>query len=67
MIDSWDAPYIVREYLETGNESMRSAAESAAAKSAAWSAAKSAAMSAQIAKFIEMIEEEETRHTSLSK
>ena len=40
-----DAPDVVRRYLESGNESLRSAAESAA-RSAAWSAARSAAESA---------------------
>ena len=53
VIKHWDAPAVVREYLETGNEAIRSAAESAArsavesaARSAAWSAARSAARSA---------------------
>ena len=47
-IDDWDCPDIVREWLETGNEDIRSAA---------WSAARSAAESEQIAKLIEMVEE----------
>lgn len=45
----WDMPSIVREYLETGDVSLRSAVGSAArgaAESAAWSAARSAAWSA---------------------
>jgi hypothetical protein len=53
VIHLWDAPAVVREYLETGDESKRSAAWSAAesaaesaADSAAWSAAESAADSA---------------------
>jgi hypothetical protein len=58
VLDKWDAPAVVREYLETGNEDLQvAAAESAAwsaasaarsaARSAAWSAADSAAWSAQ--------------------
>jgi len=45
----WDAPQIVREYLETGDESKRavaSSAASAAAMAAAWSVASSAAWAA---------------------
>ena len=45
----WDMPDVVREYLETGREELRSAARSAAesaARSAAESAARSAAWSA---------------------
>ena len=52
-IDDWDCPDVVREWLETGNEEIRSAAGSAAssaawpaASSAAWAAARSAARSA---------------------
>jgi hypothetical protein len=41
VLDKWDAPAVVREYLETGNEDLRVAAE-AAARSAAESAADSA-------------------------
>ena len=37
VIDKWDAPSVVREYLETGNEELRESA-----RSAAWSAARSA-------------------------
>ncbi len=43
--EHWDAPEVVIDYLMTGDESIRSAAE-AAARSAAWSAAWSAARSA---------------------
>ena len=49
VIHLWNAPEIVRQYLETGNKSISSAAWSAAwsaADSAAWSAADSAARSA---------------------
>ena len=50
-LDKWigTVPQVVLDYLETGDESLRSAAESAAwsaAESAAWSAAESAAESA---------------------
>jgi hypothetical protein len=56
-LHEWDAPQVVRQWLETGDESLRSAARSAAesaaesaarsaAESAAWSAARSAAWSA---------------------
>ena len=38
VIDEWDAPDVVREYLETGNEELRAAA-SAAASAAAYAAA----------------------------
>lgn len=38
VIDLWDAPDVVREYLETGDESLRDAAR-AAAWAAAWDAA----------------------------
>lgn len=50
VIDNWAAPAVVREYLETGNEDLRSAAwaasESAAESAAAEAAARSAAWSA---------------------
>jgi hypothetical protein len=57
VIHLWDAPEVVKDWLETGDEKTRTAAESAAwsaagsaaesaARSAAWSAAKSAAESA---------------------
>lgn len=45
VIDLWAAPAIVREYLETGDESMRDAAW-AAARAAAWAAARDAARDA---------------------
>ena len=51
VLNHWDEtkfgkfPEVTRQYLETGDESLRSAAESAA-ESAAWSAARSAAESA---------------------
>jgi len=45
VIDGWDAPDVVRKWLETGDESLRSEARSAA-HSAADSAARSAARSA---------------------
>ena len=53
VIDLWDAPAVVREYLETGDESLRYAARSAAgpaAGDAAWDAARDAAWAAQNAK-----------------
>ena len=49
VINLWDAPEIVRRYLETGDESIRDAARSAtrdAAWSAAWDDARSAAWAA---------------------
>jgi hypothetical protein len=49
VIQNWDAPEVVKQYLTTGDESIRSAAESAtwsAAWSATWSAAWNAAQSA---------------------
>ena len=49
VIDKWDAPAIVREYLETGDESKRDAAwdaARAAARAAAWAAAWAAARDA---------------------
>ena len=45
VIHLWDCPAITKQYLETGEESIRSAAWSAA-RSAAWSAAESVARSA---------------------
>lgn len=50
VIHLWDAPQIVREYLETGDESKR-----AAARAAAWDAAKAAAWAAQNGKLEEML------------
>ena len=49
VIHLWDAPAIVREYLETGNEQIRAAARDAArdaARGAAWDAARDAARAA---------------------
>ena len=46
VIDKWDAPAVVREYLETGNESLRKAARSAAWSAESAEAARSAAESA---------------------
>ena len=53
VIHLWDAPPVVREYLETGNESLRGAAWAAArgaardaARGAAWAAARGAAWDA---------------------
>ena len=53
VINLWDAPAIVREYLETGDESKRAAAGDAAwaaargaARDAAWAAARDAACAA---------------------
>ena len=46
VIDQWDAPDVVRQYLETGDESLRAAAwaaAGAAAGDAAWAAAWAAA------------------------
>ena len=45
VIHLWDAPRIVRQYLETGDESIRAAAW-AAASAAAWAAARAAAWDA---------------------
>jgi hypothetical protein len=42
----WDAPRVVRQYLETGDESLRAAARDAAAWDAAWDAARAAAWAA---------------------
>lgn len=49
VIEYWDAPYIVRQYLTTGDESLRAAAWAAAraaARAAAWAAAGAAARAA---------------------
>ena len=48
VIHLWDAPPVVMEYLETGDESIMAAAE-AAARAAAWAAARDAAWAAAIA------------------
>ena len=45
VIHLWDAPQIVRDYLTTGDESLRAAAW-AAARDAAWAAARAAAWDA---------------------
>lgn len=42
---AWEMPSVVREYLETGDSALRSAAE-CTARNAAWSAARNAAWSA---------------------
>ena len=49
----WNAPELVQEYLETGNEAIRAAAW-AAARAAAWDAARDA----QIARLVQIIEGE---------
>ena len=49
VIDEWNAPLIVRQYLETGDESIWAAARDAAwdaARDAAWAAARNAARAA---------------------
>jgi hypothetical protein len=49
VIHLWDAPDVVRRYLETGDESLRAAARDAAwdaARDAAWDAARAAAWAA---------------------
>lgn len=48
VIHLWDAPDVVRQYLETGDESLRAAAW-AAAWDAAWAAARDAARAAEAA------------------
>ena len=56
----WDAPTVVREYLETGDESKRAAARDAArdaAWAAAWDAARAAARAAQRAIFQRLVDE----------
>ena len=57
VIHLWDAPDVVRQYLETGDESLRAAAWDAAwaAADAAWDAARAAARAAQKTKFAEMV------------
>jgi len=45
VIHLWDAPNVVRQYLETGDESLRDAAREAA-RAAAWDAAREAAWAA---------------------
>jgi hypothetical protein len=60
VIHLWDSPDVVKQFLGTGEEMLRSAARSAAwsaAWSAAESAAESAARSAQKAEFLRRVEE----------
>ncbi|MBK7406408.1 MAG: hypothetical protein IPJ41_17850 [Phycisphaerales bacterium] len=45
VIDLWDSPKVVRDYLETGDEAIRAAARDAA-RTAAWSAAGEVALAA---------------------
>jgi hypothetical protein len=57
----WDAPPVVREYLETGGEDIRAAARAAAwdaAWDAAWAAAMDAAMAAQRNHFKSLVDAE---------
>ena len=61
VIHLWDAPQIVREYLETGDESKRAAARDAAwaaAWDAAWNAAWAAKQQRYAQWFNEMVEAE---------
>ena len=66
VIDKWDAPAVVREYLETGDESKRAAVRAAvrsaareaawaAVRDAAWEAAREAAWEAQNKRLLQMI------------
>ena len=58
VIHLWDAPDVVVQYLKTGDESLRAAAESAAgpaAESAAWYAAESAARKKQNSRLVHML------------
>ena len=54
VIELWDAPDVVRQYLTTGDESLRAAARDAA-RDAAWAAAWAAARDAQRERFNSMI------------
>ena len=56
VIHMWDAPDVVSQYLETGDESLRDAARMAA-WDAEWDAAREAAREAQRDKFAKMVEE----------
>ena len=55
VIDMWDAPPVVREYLETGDERKRDAARDAAREARAARASR-AVLAAQREKFREMVE-----------
>ena len=64
VIHLWDAPAVVREFLETGDESLRDAARAAAwaaardaARAAASDAARAAACAAQRKRFEQMVNE----------
>jgi hypothetical protein len=52
VIDKWDAPTVVREYLETGDESLRKEAEVVAAEAAAAAEMQSAAAAAKRAAWL---------------
>ena len=56
VIERWDAPDVVRRYLETGDESFRAAAWAAAWDAAARDAAWDAARDAQRARFRSMVD-----------
>jgi hypothetical protein len=69
VIHMWNAPDVVREYLETGNEELRAAAGTAAraaardaARTAARAAARDAAWAAQENKLRELINDERHDH-----
>lgn len=51
----WDAPEVVKQYLDSGDESLRAAAR-AAAWDAAWAAARDAARDAQRKLFADMVD-----------
>ena len=65
VIHLWEAPAVVKKYLQTGDKSLRAAARAAAwaaaraaARAAAWDAARDAARAAARNKFSEMVESE---------
>jgi hypothetical protein len=60
VIDNWNAPETVIEWLKTGNEDLRSAARSAA-YSADYSAARSAARQKQNNRLVQMVMHEKRR------
>jgi len=69
VIHLWDAPDVVKQYLETGNESLRAAARAAArnaawnaAWAAAWAAARNAALNAARAAAWDTIEGEQRKY-----